>query len=230
MKAPHWSARLQLQLSKSVELRVLDKGAIVRMARSHRSTLSNPTIDRWIADSIAAGRLLRVERGVYLNCLVHPPVQLCEASGWLRRGALVSLQTVLRECGLPDDGSDVVTAVVPLSPRLPSPTLGTVETEAGKFNFRGIPERILEAGEATDRLAPALSYLRATPEAALLHWLYLARSPHSSLSPPPVGINAQLLDPSRLQRLAAAMDLREEAQAWYRERAAPKNDGRGDRI
>ena len=45
--------------------------------------------------------------------------------------------------------------------------------ECGDIRVPGLPERVLEAGEERDRLARAVAYRRATPEAALLHWLYL---------------------------------------------------------
>ena len=124
-----------------------DKASVARVARQVQPALSNPNVDRWISDSIAAGRLQRVVRGTYLNRLVNPAALACEAAVWLRPGA----------------------------------------------------ER--------DRLDPQLSYRRATPEAALLHWLCLARSPRSRMSPPPADLDMEALDSRRLKRLAHAMGL-----------------------
>jgi hypothetical protein len=188
MKRLHWTAQLELELAKPQSLRVLDKPSFARLARGGRPALSNPTIDRWIRDSITAGGLQRVVRGTYLNRFTHPAAQPCEAAVWLRSGAIISLQTVLGDLGVWNNFTDWVTAVVPLSPRYVTPSLGRVETDAATFVFRRIPERILEAGSETDLLEPRLSYRRATPEAALLHWLYLARSPRSRMSPPPADL------------------------------------------
>jgi len=99
-------------------------------------------------------------------------------------------------------------------PELPRPSLGLKLTAAGTFHFRGMPEHALEAGEEIDRLADVVGYRRATPEAALLHWLYLARSPHSTLGAPPLDLDLDELRISRLKRLAKAMRLERELSDW----------------
>jgi hypothetical protein len=214
VKAPHWTTRLELALAQAQALRVLDKASIARMARSVKPTLSNPSIDRWIQEATTVGRMRRVVRGMYLNQLIFPAAQICEAAVWLRQGAIVSLQTVLGDCGVWNNYTETTTAVVPLSPRYATPSLGRRETDAGIFIFRGIPEAVLESGEHRDRLEPNHSYRRATPEAALLHWLYLARSPRSRMAPPPADLDFDALDGQRLRRLARAMGLLETMQLW----------------
>lgn len=57
-------------------------------------------MERWIQEAVAANRLQRVVRGLYLNRLITPPAQLCEAAVWLRPGAVISLQTVLGDSAL----------------------------------------------------------------------------------------------------------------------------------
>jgi len=210
----HWTTQLELELAKPQVLRVLDKASVARLARGIQPGLSNPTIDRWIRESIAAGRLQRVVRGTYLNRLIHPMAMSCEAAVWLRPGAIVSLQTALGDSGVWNNFTDWVTAVVPLSPRYSRPSLGRIVTNAGTFVFRGIPLRILDAGAEADRFEPLLSYRRATPEAALLHWLYLARSPRSRMSPPPADLEIAELDSGRLNRLARAMSLAVTLREW----------------
>lgn len=214
MKRLHWATRLELELAKPQSLRVLDKACIVRLARGLQSDLSNPTIDRWIREGIDSGRLQRVVRGTYLNRYIHPAALPCEAAVWLRQGAIVSLQTVLGDSGVWNNFTDWVTAIVPLAPRYPTPSLGRMATGAGTFVFRGIPLNTLDAGSESDRLEPGLAYRRATPEAALLHWLYLARSPRSHLSSPPVDLDVASLDARRLARLARAMSLVGTLQEW----------------
>lgn len=214
MKPLHWTTQLELELAKPQSLRVLDKSSVARLARGVQPALSNPTIDRWIRESIDAGRLRRVVRGMYLNGFTHPAVQPCEAAVWLRPGAIISLQTALGDTGVWNNFTDWVTAVVPLSPRYSTPSLGRMETGAGTFVFRGIPVAIFQAGTETDRLELQLSYRRATPEAALLHWLYLARSPRSDMSPPPVDLDMASLDATRLKRLAHAMRLSDTLREW----------------
>lgn len=216
MRVPNWTTRLELALAEPSGLRVLDKRSIVFLAKDVRSNVSDPTVERWIQDAVSANRLQRVVRGLYLNRLISPPAQLCEAAVWLRPGAVISLQTVLGDAGVWNNFTDWVTAVVPLSRRYTTPSLGRLETAAGIFVFRGLPEAVLEAGREEDRLVSTTAYRRATPEAALLHWLYLSNSPRSRMSPPPLDSDLAALDVRKLKRLSQAMRLSETLEEWLR--------------
>jgi len=77
-----------------------------------------------------------------------------------------------------------------------------------------VPERILESGAERDRLVAGIDYRRATPEAALLHWLYLSGSPRSRMSAPPLDLDLGALDSKRLKRLASAMHLDTNLASW----------------
>jgi hypothetical protein len=214
MKTPHWTTRLELALADSTALRVLDKTSIARMAEVVRPGVSEATVERWIQEAVSANRLQRVVRGLYLNRLVTPPAQLSEAAVWLRPGAIISLQTVLGDAGVWNNFTDWVTAVVPLSRRYTTPSLGQQEAAAGVFVFRGLPEAVLEVGRESDRLESGVTYRRATPEAALLHWLYLSNSPRSRLSPPPLDVDCSALSMPRLTRLSASMQVSDVLGKW----------------
>jgi hypothetical protein len=214
MKALHWSTRLELVLAEPSQLRVLDTPSIIQIARNVRPDISKPSVERWIQEAVAANRLRRVVRGLFLNRLITPQPQLCEAAVWLRPGAVISLQTVLGDSGVWNNYTEWVTAVVPLSSRYATPSLGRVVTGGGTFVFRGVPERVLETGAAHDRLIAGVDYRRATPEAALLHWLYLAGSPRSRMSTPPLDLDLGALDLKRLKRLAIAMRLDANLTIW----------------
>ncbi len=214
VRAIDWRTRLELALAEPAALRVLDRKSIIGLALTVRPRVSKPTVERWIQDAVGANRLQRVVRGLYLNRIISPPAQLAEAAVWLRQGAVVSLQTVLGDAGVWNNYTGWVTAVVPLSRRYATPTLGRLATAAGTFIFRGLPERVLEAGREEDRLVPAISYRRATPEAALLHWLYLSNSPRSRMSAPPADLELESLDSGRLQRLSRKMNLSEQLERW----------------
>jgi hypothetical protein len=215
MKVPHWTTRLELALGEPTALRVLDTASIVRVAKDVRQEISKASVERWIQEAVAANRLQRVVRGRFLNRLIVPPARLCEAAVWLRPGAVISLQTALGDAGVWNNYTDWVTAVVPLGPRYTTPSLGRVETAAGVFVFRGIPERVLEAGDAKDRLVAGIGYRRATPEAALLHWLYLSASPRSRMSAPPMDLDIAELDLRKLKRLAKAMNMEDGLKRWW---------------
>jgi hypothetical protein len=205
---------LELALAEPAALRVLDTASIMQAAKIVRREISKPSVERWIQEAVAANRLQRVVRGLFLNRLIVPPARLCEAAVWLRPGAVISLQTVLGDSGVWNNYTDWVTAVVPLSSRYTTPSLGRVETQGGTFVFRGVPERVLEAGAEGDRLVSGVDYRRATPEAALLHWLYLSGSPRSRMSSPPLDLDLGELDLKRLKRLAAAMRLDANLSGW----------------
>jgi hypothetical protein len=214
VREPHWTTRLELALTDPTALRVLDKTSIVRVATGVRPSVSEPTVERWIQEALSAGRLQRVVRGLYLNRLISPPAQLCEAAVWLRPGAVVSLQTVLGDAGVWNNFTDWATAVVPLSPRYATPSLGRLDTAAGTFVFRGMPEAVLEAGREAERLVCNATYRRASPEAALLHWLYLSNSSRSGMSAPPTDVDFTALKPKRLRYLSTAMHLSEPLESW----------------
>ena len=214
VRTPHWSTRLELALAEPRALRVLDTASIIQVAKKVRRDISKPSIERWIQEAVVANRLQRVVRGLFLNQVIAPPAQLCEAAVWLRPGAVISLQTVLGDSGVWNNYTDWVTAVVPLSSRYTTPSLGRVETGGGTFVFRGVAEHILETGAENDRLVSGVDYRRATPEAALLHWQYLSESPRSRMSPPPLDLELRALDWRKLKRLAVGMRLDANLTIW----------------
>jgi hypothetical protein len=66
---------------------------------------------------------------------------------------------------------------------------------------------IEHAGDIEDRMDLDFKYLRATPEKALLDWIYLGASARTKISGPPFDIDADRLQKTPLQRLAKAMNL-----------------------
>jgi len=137
-----------------------------------------------------------------------------ERSGSLApAGALISLQTVLGDSGVWNNYTDWVTAVVPLSRRiLHRPSDGLKRPPARSYPR---PARIsVGIWPEGDRLAADTTYRRATPEAALLHWVYLSNSPRSRMSAPPLDLDLDALDLRRLKRLSQAMRLEVPLQVW----------------
>lgn len=209
-----WDTRLELRLAEHDAARVLNTVTLFRLARHERPQVSRASLERWIHDALAAKRLIRVIRGLYLNRMTSPPAELSEAAAWLRPGAIVSLQTVLGDSGVWNNFTNVATAVVPFSAGSTRPSLGVRKVQAGQFHFRGMPASVLTAGNETDRLSEAPGHLRATPEAALMHWIYLAASPRSNMSQPPLDVELEDLNMPRLQRLAKAMGIGSQFTDW----------------
>ncbi|MGH8279991.1 MAG: hypothetical protein ACRETQ_10595 [Gammaproteobacteria bacterium] len=189
------------------------------MARSAQGNRALPvsTLSHWLKSAEVRARLLRIQRGLYLNRFRSPPGNLADAAPWLHADAVVSLNTVLGDAGVLNNPSRAITAVVPIDTYAPPPQLGRKTTAAGAFHFFGLPRRILESGAADDRLQTEarIEHARATPEKALLDWLYLAASPHSHRTwPPRADLDLSPLDQRKLRRLARAMGMTKILNSW----------------
>jgi hypothetical protein len=216
MKA--WQIALERQLSAAVAPGALTLGAIARAAALHRDApTADSSLHHWIKSAVVTSRLCRVQKGLYLNGFRSPPGRATEAAAHLRRDAIVSLNTAMAEAGVLNNPPTIITAVVPIDTGAPSPTLGTVRTGVGIFSFRGLPRRVLEAGDVADRLdlTGHPNFPCASAEKALLDWLYLAASPRSNLAAPARhDVDVAAMDPRKLRRLARAMNLHAVLDSW----------------
>ncbi len=229
-----WKQALERQLSEPGAPAAITLGALSRAASIARGTnVPDRTLQAWITDARARNRLAPVVRGVFLNRFTSPPGRLADAVPHVRRDAVVSLHTALDEAGAYNNPPHGVTAVVPLDVGPTRPRVGEVITAQGPVYVRAVPRRILEAGALEDRLDldSGRAHPRATPEKALLDWLYLARSPRSTLSPPSLqDVDIRELDKARLRRLAKEMGLEQTLAQWregkfvLRDRPRGKNE------
>jgi hypothetical protein len=218
-----WQAQLETDLSASDAPAVMSRALLARFARTaYGQSLPPSSLTYWLKRARARGKLSMIQRGLFLNRFRVPAGQLADAAAWLRTDAVVSLNTVLGDAGVLNNPSHTVTAVVPVDRGNVLPRLGRQATRAGIFHFFGIPRRVLEAGSVADRLAEDARYEhpRATPEKALLDWLYLASSPRSHRTFPPLtDIDFELLDGKRLDRLAKAAGMVDVLHTWREGRA-----------
>ena len=213
-----WQPSLVKALSQPDAPPVLSRDLLKRYARAARGDRPVPdsTLTWWIRRAAEEGKLEAVQRGLYLNRVRGLPGRLADAVSNLQRDSVVSLNTVLGDAGVLNNPTRTVTAVVPIDAGYP-PKLGRKRTKAGTVHFYGIPRRFLEAGDPLDRLEPIerFEHARATPEKALIDWLYLGRSARSSRTPPVLGdIDVELLNRRRLNRLAKAAGLSDALQQW----------------
>jgi hypothetical protein len=195
--------------------RVLTVPAIAAILADRRKLPARNTVFRWIRLQTAAGALRPVTRGLYINQLASPQPTAADAAGFVRSAAIVSLQLVLGEAGVTNNYSDIVTCVLPQS-RGHSPSVRAVRAERAEFRFHAMPARLLDsrAGELEDRMDMDFRYPRATPEKALLDWIYLGASPRTRIAGPPLDIDASRLDRPRLRRLAKAMGVSIDLNAY----------------
>jgi hypothetical protein len=182
---------------------------------NRRRKAARNTLFRWIRNQTKAGILRPVTRGLYLNQLARPQPTAAEAASFVRSGAIVSLQSVLGDRGITNSYSDIVTSVLPSRGRIASSSRRVIASGI-EYRFHVIPIRLLndEAGDIEDRMDLEVLYPRATPEKALLDWIYLGASPRTKLTGPPLDIEIERLDKRRLRRLADRMKLTKQFDAW----------------
>lgn len=219
-----WQANIVRALARLDAPPVLNRDLLQRFARSASDGRPVPasTLTWWIRRAVEEGKLDAVQRGLYLNRFRASAGRLADAVTSFHKDAVVSLNTVLGDAGVLNNPSRVVTAVVPIDKGFPPPRLGRRQTRAGTLHFFGLPRAVLEAGSPADRLAPVerFEHPRASPEKALLDWLYLARSARSRRTPPARGdVDLSQLDARRLRRLARAMKLEDELSRWLEQLA-----------
>jgi hypothetical protein len=143
--------------------RVLTVPMLAAVLADRRKPPARNTLFRWLRDQVAAGALRPMTRGLYLNQLAIPRPAGAEAAGFIRTGAIVSLQTVLGEAGITNNFPDVVTSVLPHERGHVS---SVRPAKAADIEFHSMPSRLLDerAGELEDRMDLDVKYSRATPE------------------------------------------------------------------
>ena len=197
--------------------RVMTVPMIAAAFADRRKKAARNTVFNWIRNQTEAGVLRPVTRGLYLNQLARPLPTASEAASFVRTGAIVSLQTVLGDAGITNSYSDIVTSVLPARGRLAQSSRSVVANGV-EYRFHTMPARLLndEAGDAEDRMDPDVLYARASPEKALMDWIYLGNSSRTKLSPPPLDIDLDRIDKRRLRRLADRMKLSKQLHDYLR--------------
>lgn len=195
--------------------RVLTIPMIKAALADKRRPVARGTLFRWIRAQTASGVLRPVTRGLYLNQMARPTPILAEAAGFVRSGAIVSLQTVLGDAGITNSYSDIVTSVLPIR-GVSASSSRPVCAGSAEFRFHAMPVRLLDenAGALEDRMDFNVQYARATPEKALLDWIYLGASPRTRVAGPPLDIDFSRIDSAKLTRLATRMNLKSELKSY----------------
>ena len=172
---------------------------------------------RAFASDLTHGKALhKISQGLYQNLLVQPAVHPMEAAVHLRAGAVISLHSVLGECGFLNNPSAMVTAVLPTSPSK-RPSLGEVHTSGGyRYRFHGLAEKFFPTNDEEQWMfmQPSRACQVFRPEAAFLHWLHLAGMQRSRMTAPPVDVDMDMLDDELLKRLAIHWELEPQLAQW----------------
>lgn len=175
------------------------------------------------------GLVEKVRRGVYLNLRAAPRPTVDEAAPLLRQGAVISLQRVLGQAGVLNNPTDWVTSVLPMGQ---SRAVGKIVTDRHTFVFVGMRDDLVPTTDqawADDAYQPYAPVRTATPEKALLDWLYLAQVSPLWRMPPRQDIDLEELDSDRLDRLAQAMGLEAPLHAFRVGKPAPQQRPRRHR-
>ena len=186
----------------------------VQKYRPHASASTARTVSTML---VSAGMLRRVSSGVFLNRRAVPPGELTEVAAHIRAGAIISLHSVLGECGFLNNPSAIVMAVLPTS-ATKRPRLGEVETSTGdKFRFFGLAQKFFPTTpeERWETLQPGRPCEMFRPEAAFLQWLYLAGMRRSKLTTPPMDVDMEQLDRELLNRLADRWKIQPHLNHWF---------------
>ena len=183
--------------------RVFRTEQALNFIRQHRPGIAVSASWKMLGDMEKTGALLRVTRGLYVNEQASPPVVVWEVAERIRMGAVISLHSVLGECGVLNNPTDLAVAVVPSCTRRPK--FEAVRLPNGAvFWFYQLDELFFRTGPPawTDVRQTTREYPVARAEAALLHWLYLASVKRSMLPRPPLDVDLSALDMAVLKRLA----------------------------
>lgn len=196
--------------------RIFTAAEFHQFVRVYRPSASASTAREAANMLVLAGALRRVSSGVYLNRRALPPVELSEVVSHIRAGAVISLHSVLGECGFLNNPSGIVTAVLPTS-AAKRPRLGESVTSAGDtFRFFGIAEKFFPttSEDRFELLQPGRPCEMFRPEAALLQWLHLASMQRSALTMPPLDVDMEQLDVQLLDKLAVRWSLDRQLHGW----------------
>ena len=177
----------------------------------------------WLS-SWEESHVIRVRRGIYLNAQIDPLPSLGEVVPWLRKEAVVSLSYALGQAKVLKRYSDQwVTSVLPLQT---SRAVGVFREGPRIFQFAGLrPDLLPASADPTwggDAYVPEARVATATPEKALLDWLYLARNSFHWRTPEPDALNWERLDLGRAKRLAQRMGL---TDVWRKFQASAMDKG-----
>jgi hypothetical protein len=224
-----WKIQTEAWLLRDETPQVLRSSDLHAIACNQAGTPpSGRTFDRWLHDMAQANKLVEVIKGVYLNRMRHPNVSPAAAAQHIRARSVVSLAWVLEQAGVTNNFGDVITCVIPTDPSWTNPQIGTRTTSTASFRFFAMPARLVipdgSAKELDDFRDHTFDYPRATPEKALLDWIYLGASPRSRMTRPPMDLDLTLLNRPRLRRLSRRMDIEVAFKAWQEEHAAYQTD------
>lgn len=210
-----WKIQAISALGEEGFLRAFGTKELGEALRKRGLPSSDLAVYRALGEWEMAGLVKKVSRGVYLNMQAFPQPLPQEAAPLLRPGAVISLATVLGDAGVLNNPTPWVMAVLPAASNTRHAT--EVSSVPGfVFKFAYLQPAIYASPDldwAKEAYNPRARVPTATPEKALLDWIYLSSVGKSAARwrlPASHDIDMDYLDSARLDRLAEHMGLQSE--------------------
>ena len=199
--------------------RVLSVSSLIKFAYDRlEMALPETTANHNLTSLVRLGHLRNPCRGMYLNMLAEPPVVISELTPLIRAGSVISLLTVLEQHEVMKSKENHVTCVVPRTKT--SKVSCKVNIDGTTFSFSSMNEAAMCEDLPHLALQPYAQAPTATPEKALLDWIYLAKHSRKWSEPPRFDLDLDRLDHDAMETLSKAMGIEAE---WveFRDRTAP---------
>ena len=168
---------------------------------------------RCIVDDLEDILFRKVPGDILLNLKAFPEPTYGDAIPLIAKGAVVSLQTVLGDCGMLNGYTPNYYCVQPAS-KMGGKWETKMDLGAVRIDCIAIPDEVLKVGPESRRLEYGFHYPRATPEAALVHWMYLAHLSDIHFPEPSTEADISSFDIEILELLASPLNLWEAIQEW----------------
>lgn len=206
--APQKSSVL-LALSQEDAPRVFSPASLCQWLETRGLSIPSRSLSLALSEWSENGFVYRVNNRAYLNGRARYRVAYDEAAPWLRPGAIVSLHRSLANVGALNTRNSDVTAVVSSED---TTKVGLVATGVATFKFAALPPAmiILPGHALFDEAVETHKPWSATPEKALLDWLYLVSTPRGASAwplAPSHEWNLAALNMDRLEKLADGLNM-----------------------
>jgi hypothetical protein len=166
--------RALLSLSQPGAPRVLSASVAWKYFQEQGVNMALPTVKRAFPHWVQTGDLVAVRHGVFLNVRATPRPTLDETAAYLRKGAIISLQTVLGRSGVYNNPTPWITCVVPQRVATDRGAVAELKVGDTQFRFSALPGSLVpQVGDDwyDDAFTAFARTPTAPPETALVDWL-----------------------------------------------------------
>lgn len=180
------------------------------------------------------GAIVKLKRDHYVNMLTFPKITPEELPSIIYPGAVISLHSALMGSGALNNPSRITTAITPTyKPGWNKVKKVISESPFGEAWIFRIPEDIVLADgvEHDDMFAIGYAYPMATPEKAIVDWIFIAAMQERNetkgdlpLGYPPLDIDLDKINIQRLERIAKALGLQVEIAEWLQYKTEHDNN------